>query len=587
MPTGLAAQLVDNSDFQNRSAAGTWATSSTGSGYQGYNYQTHPAGAGTDAFTWKLNIPQDGNYTVYVKYPAVSGAATTASYKVAYSGGTATVAVNQTTNTGTWVSLGKWAFTQSGTGQKVALTQNTGGTVVADAVKAIRDNSADTNTAHHHFAYSYDPNANLTSIADSSPDATIANYAVSYDGVNRLTNVQEQASGVTKHISTFGYDADGEVLTQGHDGAPSTYSYDGRGLLATVTNAESATDPSPKLTSYTYTPRGQVAGEVKGNRNTVADTYFADGLPQTQTEDKPDGTLVGSHSYSFDPDGNKTQDAQRLMNADDNSAYLTHTLAYSYDPRDRITQITKDGTVTESHAHDANDNVTSQALHGAPTTSFNYDRNRLLTAVTAGVTSAYNYDPLGRLDTITTAGSTSAQYSYDGFDKITSVRQYNGTSFVTTGYGYDPLGRTTSQTTNAGTGSAKITSYDYLGLSNELIDERSGGSVTKTYQYSLTGERLSQTSYNSDSTTTNGYYSYNDHSDVEAVTGQNGGTTATYGYTAYGQDDTSPPGNVRCRVEVGRKPAGSRIPVRGWSGTRRRSSRCPGCAMRVRAVYGG
>jgi RHS repeat-associated protein len=47
------------------------------------------------------------------------------------------------------------------------------------------------------------------------------------------------------------------------------------------------------------------------------------------------------------------------------------------------------------------------------------------------------------------------------------------------------------------------------------------------------GERLSQTN-TSDGTTS--YYSYNDHSDVQAVTNAStGNTTATYGYTAYGQ----------------------------------------------------
>jgi len=74
-PTGLAVEVADNSDFGTTTTA-TWATSSAGAGYQGYNYATHAAGTETDAFTWNLDIPQDGNYTVYVKYPAVSGEAT-------------------------------------------------------------------------------------------------------------------------------------------------------------------------------------------------------------------------------------------------------------------------------------------------------------------------------------------------------------------------------------------------------------------------------------------------------------------------------------------------------------------------------
>jgi RHS repeat-associated protein len=58
--------------------------------------------------------------------------------------------------------------------------------------------------------------------------------------------------------------------------------------------------------------------------------------------------------------------------------------------------------------------------------------------------------------------------------------------------------------------------------------------VPKTYTYTPGGERLSQASTSSGTTTT-GYYSYNDHNDVEAVTGSQGTTTSTYGYTAYGQ----------------------------------------------------
>ena len=58
--------------------------------------------------------------------------------------------------------------------------------------------------------------------------------------------------------------------------------------------------------------------------------------------------------------------------------------------------------------------------------------------------------------------------------------------------------------------------------------------MTKSYTYTPDGQRISQAT-TSNGTTTPGYYSYNDHADVEAVTGTAGTTTATYGYTAYGQ----------------------------------------------------
>ena len=86
---------------------------------------------------------------------------------------------------------------------------------------------------------------------------------------------------------------------------------------------------------------------------------------------------------------------------------------------------------------------------------------------------------------------------------------------------------------------AKTTDYEYLATSKALVTEKAAGTVTKTYQYAPTGERLDQIVHNTDGTETPSYYSYNPHTDVEAITGSGGNTKATYGYTAYGQDDTS------------------------------------------------
>ena len=541
VPTGLATELVDDSDLNNTTSAGTWTTSSAGTGFVGPGYQTHAPGAGTDTFTWNLNIPEDGNYTVYVKYPAVSGAAANASFKVSFSGGSSTVAVDQTQNAGTWVPLGKFAFTQNGTGQSLTLAENPGGTVVADAVKIVRDNSGDTQAGSHSFGYSYDPNGNLTGITDSSPGTAISNYQISYDGLNRVTQVAELApSGVTAHTTTYGYDANGDLTSRSHDGAPSTFAYDARDLLSKETDAQSATDPSPQVTTFTYTPVGQLASEVKPNGNTVTDSYFDNWSLQHSLEAKADGTTVAEHTYTYDPNGNKTQDIAKLMSADNNSTDLSHTLTYTYDPRDRITQVTKDGAVTESYSHDANDNVwPSQTVNGT-TTSYNYDRNRLLTAVTSGVTSDYNYDPFGRLDTVTSGGHLLERNTYDGFDRIIEHQQLNASSTLDTArYTYDPLDRKTSQTTGIGTSSPQTTDYAYIGLTSQLISELQNGRQTKSYTYTPGGTRLSQTTTNSDGTQTAGYYTYNDHSDVEAVTSANGNTIATYGYTAYGGNDSS------------------------------------------------
>jgi RHS repeat-associated protein len=532
VPTGLDAELVDNSDFNNASASpdGNWAKATTGTGFVGYDYRTHAKGAGTDTFTWKVHVPVTGQYKIYVKYPPVSGAATSAPFKVTYSsGGSATTNVDQTTGAGTWVSLGEHNFSQTDTGQKITLTQSSTGIAVADAVRLVADTTGVTNTAHHQFTYGYDPTGNQKAITDgSTPAPAITAYAMTYDQVNRLTEVDENNSAGTAHKTTYAYDAASNLANRTHDGASSDFTYDSRNLLATQTDKASPSDTTPQLTQFTaYTPDQLLKTQIKPNGNTAAYTYYADQLPQHLIETTPAGAKVAEHSYGYNADGAKTSDTENLMSADPGRPTLTHTLGYTYDPRDRITKVTTDGATTETYTHDAADNVTAQTI-GTTTTSFTYDRDRLMAANSGALT--YNYDALGRLDTITTTvtGAPVEQNAYDGFDNLTSHTQ-GGT---TTGYTYDPLNRMTSQTAGGTT-----TSYGYLGLSGDLTSE-TRGTTSKAYAYTPGGQRLYQYTPGT-STASPGYYTYNDHDDVEAVTGSSsatgGATTATYGYTAYGQ----------------------------------------------------
>jgi RHS repeat-associated protein len=542
IPVGLQVDLADNSDVQSTASTGTWATASTGdpATEQGYDYRTHAAGSGSDSFTWNLTIPQDGTYQVFVRYPQVSGAATAASYTVGFHGGSTAVAVDQSKNGGTWVSLGSFAFTQADTGQKVTLAQNGTGTVAADAVKVVRDNSADVDNEKTAFTYSYDANGNLTDLADATPGAPFDDYAATFDNVNQLTKLEDKKSGAAVHTTSFVYDADGNTASRTHDQTVADFQYDPRNLLQEVTNKETSTDTSPKVTQFTWTPGGQLDTETKANGNVVTSDYFLDGALQHQVEKKPDGsTVVAEHTYTYDPNGNQTQDVSKVQNADDHAAYKDQTLDYTYTPRDQVAQVTKSGGgQNESYVYDDNGNVTSQTTGGSTTTS-TYDRNRLQSTAANGITSGYHYDPFGRLDTVTTAGDVVSRYTYDDFDHIKSEQKKNGSTFNTTDFTYDPFDRTVSQTVNAGATGEKTTVFDYLAMSNAVVSETENGKVTKTYQYSPWGERLSQVIHKTDGTEEPTYYTYDAHSDVQAVTDSNGDTKSTYGYTAYGSDDTS------------------------------------------------
>ncbi|NUT20964.1 MAG: DNRLRE domain-containing protein [Hamadaea sp.] len=537
VPVGKQVALVDDTDVNNVTTTGTWTAATTATGFYGRDYATHPAGTGTDKFTWQLNLPQAGTYEVFVRYPSVAGAASDAKFAITNATGTVTKTVDQTTAGGQWVSLGSLAFAD-GSGQKIELSDAANGVVVADAVKLVRDNTGETDTEKQDFTYAYDPNGNRTSIGDASPNALVDAYAMTYDGLNQLGQVQEKKSGSVTNTTTFTYNEIGATKTVTHDQQYASYEFDARDLLSTVSIGATPTAPSPHVTQYAYTDTGQLKRQTKANGNTVDVDYYLDGLVKAQTEKTSSGTLVASHTLDFDANGNRVKDTASVMNADDNSAYLNTTTTYTYDPRDRLSSLTSTGAGarTESYIHDANNNVVSQNVKGT-STSFVYERNRLLTSSSGGVTSRYNYDPYGRLDTVSANGSVVQRMIYDGFDHVVENRSTAGGTTKVSKFTFDALDRTTSKTTDAGTADAETTTFAYQGLSGEVLDEKVAGVLKKTYEYSATGDRLAQVTHTG-GTDEVAYYGYNSHSDVETLSAANGSVIATYGYSAFGTDNT-------------------------------------------------
>ena len=538
VPVGRHVVLVDNSDTQNVTSAGTWPAASAGQKFQGYDYRSNAAGTGADTFTWKLVTPAAGTYQVFVKYPAgVSGAATNAPYTVSHAGGSTTTTVNQTQQGGNWVSIGSYTFAK-GINHSIRLSDNATGTVLADAVKLVRDNSGDVDNEKKTFTYTYDPNGNQKTVTDASSGNKADAYAMTYDGLNRLKIVEERKNGALQNTTSYTYDPNSNPLTYVHDRARGTFEYDTRGLISKVTNATSATDPNPKVTTFGYTPRAETQKITKANGNTVDLTYYLDGLTRTQVEKKSAGTVVVDHSLEYTANSDLAKDTAKVMNADNHSAYLNNVYTYTYDPRDRIAKVAKTGdtATTETYVHDANSNVATQTVANL-TTNFAYDRNRLQSAAAVGgLTSTYNYDPWGRLDTVLTAGVVAEDYTYDGFDRTTEHR----TPSATTRYVYDPFDRTVSRTEKAGTPNAKTTDLLYLGTDSEVIAEEVAGQVKELYAYGGvggTGQRLSKVKTKDDGSKEDSYYTQHPLGDVEAVTDTDGNTRDTYGYTAYGKDD--------------------------------------------------
>ena len=120
----------------------------------------------------------------------------------------------------------------------------------------------------------------------------------------------------------------------------------------------------------------------------------------------------GHDLHSPEWNGHRTKDTMKLLDADGKT--VNSVLTYEYDPMDRLVKYTKtgDNATNESYKLDANHNIIEQRINGT-TTTYNYDRNRLFSATTSGVTVKYNYDPFGRLDTVTAAGMRIEKYKYE------------------------------------------------------------------------------------------------------------------------------------------------------------------------------
>lgn len=106
-----------------------------------YRQTTTVTGGKPSVAAWYADIPEDGEYAVYVSYKSFPNSVEDAHYTVNYSGGSKEFRVNQTMGGGTWIYLGTFPLTKgySDTEPVVTLSniseKGEGMTVTADAVK--------------------------------------------------------------------------------------------------------------------------------------------------------------------------------------------------------------------------------------------------------------------------------------------------------------------------------------------------------------------------------------------------------------------------------------------------------------------
>ncbi|MCM1377627.1 MAG: hypothetical protein NC097_00420 [Clostridium sp.] len=142
--------------------------------------QTTTIKSGTPSVAaWYADIPEDGEYAVYVSYKSLPNSVEDAHYTVNYDGGSREFRVNQTMGGSTWIYLGTFPLTAgySETEPVVTLTNLTNGkagtVVTADAVKigGGMGNIARSNSRSDIY---YDPSTPEPAVAQDTPDKKVA-----------------------------------------------------------------------------------------------------------------------------------------------------------------------------------------------------------------------------------------------------------------------------------------------------------------------------------------------------------------------------------------------------------------------------
>jgi RHS repeat-associated protein len=399
----------------------------------------------------------------------------------------------------------------------------------------------------HTSNNTYDAAGNKISFADNNGDTT----SLTYDSLNRLTGV----SYPDQTTVSYTYDAVGNRLAMTDSSGTTGYAYDGLNRLTGVTR------PGGQLVQYSY--------DAVGNR--VGMTY-------------PDGKTV---SYAYDTvnrlsgvtdwTGNTTRYS---YDANSNLANMTYPngmeTGYTYDNGNRlINLVNMDGAgVVSGYAYtlDANGNRL-QATETGPgnssvVTAYGYDvLNRLHTVTSPGSTVTYTYDPMGnRLNMATNTGnaSSSIAYTYDAGDQllsaggITYTYDNNGNRIERNEsggislYGYDGAGRLASVSLQGG----PLLTFAYDGDGNRLSKAVTSGNTTESNHYvwdvngglpqvlteadnqgtalSLYGlQRISMTG----ATGGQMYYQYDGLGSVRGLSDTSGNSVSTYSYDAFGKPD--------------------------------------------------
>ncbi len=360
------------------------------------------------------------------------------------------------------------------------------------------------------IATQYDPNGNPTRITETYTGVTGNRVtAKTFDAFDRLTAVTD-AFGKTL---TYQFDANGNrtALTD-PDGRVTRYGFDALNRVIAVTNAGG-------VTNYEYDRSSLQTKVTYPNGTNAAQTY--DRARRVLTIGNRQGTAtVSSYAYTYDDNGNRTQQVETNGSA-------AETTTYQFDTTDRLTQVAYPDKTTTYTYDAAYNRLTERTVNAAAVTetdkTYAYNNRNQLTGITDNLNSAnsvaYTFDVNGNQTQKTRSGVTTT-FAYDVKDQLLSVRE-----------GASTLG---------------VFSYDYQGL--RVVKDMGGSTVRYTYddqsvllQTDISGQTIAKYDYGTNrllslSHVTEGrqFYLFDALGSVSNLTTPAGAIQARYQYDAFG-----------------------------------------------------
>lgn len=377
---------------------------------------------------------------------------------------TLTNAKQQTTTFVRYDAAGRVTRQRDANGVLTDVSYHPRGWLLTRTVRANADGTPSEQDATTTLAY--DDAGNV--IAATDPDGVTLRYA--YDAARRLTDVTD-ALGHRLHVTL---DPTGQVLKQ--------ETFDASGTLR-------------RAMARSYDALGRLTAVHDGAGRKVFDASFPDSYDVHGNLQRSANALGVQRRHAYDGLDRLVSTLDDYQGKD--AATRDTASVFAYGVRDELLGVGDPDGLDTTYERDGFGQVTALHSPDTGTTRYRYDASGHVVQQTdaRGITRQRTYDMLGRLTAVTYPDSASnASYRYDETNlftgcassapigRLTRVVEQD----VTTAYCYDPQGRVAEKRQTLG-GQTDVTRYTYTRAGRLHTETRPTGTVV-TYGYNDAGE---------------------------------------------------------------------------------------------------